>query len=409
MHMSENILDLPAIDESLIDSPPIPSTKVAMATLSMPDLAKVDLTDVALAQFGPWREKVAAASANISTLALDLSNQARIDDAKSLRHRLIGQPRADIRKTSKELKSKLAGVSKAIGEVERVAVLAYDEAEKPLTEQIEVAQKKLDDAKEAARLAEEARLQALREKVDHLLAKWLDRCNSEGITAARITLGIEAIQIVSMPADVADVSAYWDTAKASTVAEMGRLRDALQRREDDARIEAQRLENERIAAELAEQRRLLADEQEATRKQAEAQAAEAENLSRQREAARLHALFPQMPGAVEDTTPPFDDPKRNTGERADSRASPVASVPPSPRPLPFRPAEPAAAPSPATLKMGVICDRLCMNVTSSFLAELGISHSATERSSKLYRESDWPRICDALIAHITAARQQHGA
>lgn len=93
-----------------------PRTDVAKAASTAVDLKKVDLTDVALAQFGPWREDVAGTVANIATLALDLSNQARIDEAKSLRHRLINLPMADIRKVSKALKSKLTKVSKSVGE-----------------------------------------------------------------------------------------------------------------------------------------------------------------------------------------------------------------------------------------------------------------------------------------------------
>lgn len=53
-----------------------------------------------------------------------------------------------------------------------------------------------------------------------------------------------------------------------------------------------------------------------------------------------------------------------------------------------------------TLKLGEICERLGFTVTADFLASLGFE-ATVERNAKLYRESDWPAICEALIQHIT--------
>ncbi|MCY1558861.1 hypothetical protein D9M68_958360 [compost metagenome] len=53
-----------------------------------------------------------------------------------------------------------------------------------------------------------------------------------------------------------------------------------------------------------------------------------------------------------------------------------------------------------TLKLGDITVRLGFIVNADFLAELGC-HAMVERNAKLYRESDFPRICEALIQHIT--------
>ncbi len=62
--------------------------------------------------------------------------------------------------------------------------------------------------------------------------------------------------------------------------------------------------------------------------------------------------------------------------------------------------EPVAEEKP-TMKLGDINARLAgIQVTAEFLAELGfVAH--VERSSKLYKPSDFPRICDALIQHLT--------
>ena len=56
------------------------------------------------------------------------------------------------------------------------------------------------------------------------------------------------------------------------------------------------------------------------------------------------------------------------------------------------------------IKLGQICERLGFIVTAEFITSLGIQPTAQERSAKLYRNSDFTRICDALIAKVSAAR-----
>lgn len=58
-----------------------------------------------------------------------------------------------------------------------------------------------------------------------------------------------------------------------------------------------------------------------------------------------------------------------------------------------------------TLKLGEICERLGFTVTADFLASLGFE-ATVERNAKLYRESDWPAICEALIQHINTVSDQ---
>lgn len=318
--LDQPVIDLPPIDAALIDAP-APRTDVAVAAAAALDLAKVDLTDVALAQFGPWRQSVAEVQQNIATLALDLSIQARIDEAKSLRRRLFDQPRADIRKVSKDLKSKLAKVSKAIGAEEDAAVAAYDEAEKPLTAQIEAAQKIIDDEKEAKRQAENVRLSGLREAVDAIMAKWLERCNAEGMTAERLGKGIEGLELTPTPAEVIDVAEYWRTKKQETLQVMDKLKAAAAAREEAARLEAQRLENERIAAEQARVAAELAERQRALAEQAAALARQAEAI----EAARQRAITPAVACVKDSLThePAATEGKADTPEPGKLEAAPI--------------------------------------------------------------------------------------
>lgn len=89
-----------------------------------------------------------------------------------------------------------------------------------------------------------------------------------------------------------------------------------------------------------------------------------------------------------------------------AQTKPVADAHPAPAPTLFT--APAAAPAPsadepATLKLGVICERLGFTVTAAFLADvLHVKHSATDKRAMLYRESDWPVICRQLASHVSA-------
>jgi len=57
--------------------------------------------------------------------------------------------------------------------------------------------------------------------------------------------------------------------------------------------------------------------------------------------------------------------------------------------------------STATLKLGQINERLApIALTADGLATLGFPRVATDKSAKLYRERDFPRICAALVRHI---------
>lgn len=159
------------------------------------------------------------------------------------------------------------------------------------------------------------------------------------------------------------------------------------------RVTAQREQEERRAAELAERERERIRREEAARVEREAQERAAAER-RQQEAAA-----------------------------AAQRATQAAAVPPAPAPT-YPPAAPAQAlstgpanvvPMPtkapaddgARINLSDIKDRLApIQITAEGLASLGFPHVAQEKASKLYRASDFPRICDALMAHIASVRDQ---
>lgn len=65
------------------------------------------------------------------------------------------------------------------------------------------------------------------------------------------------------------------------------------------------------------------------------------------------------------------------------------------------PAPIADALAPPTLKLGQICDRLGFGVTADFLQSIGFPFAKKDRAACLYHEHDFPRICAAIIKHVT--------
>ena len=63
------------------------------------------------------------------------------------------------------------------------------------------------------------------------------------------------------------------------------------------------------------------------------------------------------------------------------------------------------------IKLGDINARLGFSVSAGFLAAIGFDPVGRERSAILYRATDFPRICDALVRHIINAKscQQEAA
>ena len=54
---------------------------------------------------------------------------------------------------------------------------------------------------------------------------------------------------------------------------------------------------------------------------------------------------------------------------------------------------------PSTITLNALCNRLGFSVTQEFLAHIGFD-AIKDKTSNLYYEHDFGRICDAIIAHI---------
>ena len=74
----------------------------------------------------------------------------------------------------------------------------------------------------------------------------------------------------------------------------------------------------------------------------------------------------------------------------------------------LRPSVPAAIPAaPPSLRLGQIAERLGFSITADFMRELGFDAAGRDRAAVLYHESDFDRICHALVEHIAEVRAGH--
>ena len=271
-----------------ITMPVAQRTELAAATTAALTLETLDLTKLAVARFGDWRAEVAATTANLSTLALDLSTAAKCKEARSLRQRLIGEPMAEARKVAAGIKSKMAATSKVVGAELEAIEGAYEQADTLILPKIEARESELAAEREAARQREEARKEKHRSGIENIRC-YLTRCHTPGMTSERVANGITALMGLSFPAEeweefaVPAANAQCETIEAMRVLQA----QLLGREQEAARLELQRQEQARVQAELeAERARIAAEAAELRRRAAEVEAAE----RRQREEAEAAQL-----------------------------------------------------------------------------------------------------------------------
>lgn len=289
--MSE--LDFPELDTAA----PVASTAVAEQPAGAVDLTKLDLQVVALAQFNASHAAAKTAREKLDGVVHDLSTPTKLADAKSLRHRLIGQPLAEARKVSAGLKSKLTAVSRAVGaELESVEA-AFQKADALISPQIAKREEDLAEERRIAEQKEAARVQAHRDNLAKL-AGYVEF--ARGLPSGRIADGIAKVSAISIEKDAWED--FYEQAlkqKADTLASMQKLHDDALADEERARAAAAlKAEEERLAAERAEierQKAELAAQQQAAaeakaREEAEKRAASEREAAAEREAARVAAL-----------------------------------------------------------------------------------------------------------------------
>lgn len=355
------------------------------------DLRKIDLTDVALAQYGDWRKDVAATKANLATLVLDLSTPTKIKEARTLRQRLIGDPLATVRKVAAGIKSKMAATSKAVGaELEQIEA-AYTEADALILPKIEAREAELE-----AERVEKARIE--RERVENLqagvakLRGYAER--AIGQPSEKIAQAVAALIAMEFPAD------RWQECAAQAVLARDQTVEKLRTLQMQA-LEAERLreENARLQAAAAEA---------AARVQAAADA----GAIGQQQAQRVADIVAQAVAQVQPPAPapapePSPEPSPMLGDTPAPATiryvrSSVFSPAPAPAPIveALQPSAPAAPVERQTMNLGALSARLGFTVTAGFLGGLGVEPCDTNGRALLYDVAEWPAIKAALVKHI---------
>jgi hypothetical protein len=279
------------------------------------------------------------------------------------------------------LKAKLTAVSKAVG-TELAAIEAeFDAADALITPQIEKREAELAEEKRIAAEKEAARVKAHADNIAKL-ADYAER--ARGLPAARIRAGIAMVEAIEI--DRSAWEEFADRAEEQKAVTLERMRKELAASEaleaEALRLADERAELERQRAEFEAQR--VAAEQlmrEAAEQQLAAEkAAQLERFAKS-EAERLRTATLAQVAAVTTGTA-LVTPK---GEVLDALQLAKADEAP-------------------TLSISAIARRLGFAVSADLLESLGMT-ATRQGAAKLYRESDWPLICDALIQHIQDVRE----
>lgn len=247
---------------------------------------------------------------------------------------------------------------------------------------------------------------SLRDAVDTLMAQSKIAANeaAQRIRASLAVFNAEAsehmflfadrVQLVQKPAEdvrtlvQARIAKHQADEAARLEAERERIRAEEQARaQREAAAEAARVEAERIAAWKDEQ-----DREDARRRA----------LWLEAEAAKPAVPIPMQVAPVTPSSQPSggDEPVvcLLTGELF----TPPTAADPVARHIGTHPAfAQERSAEPATLKLGTICERLGFTLTAAFVADtLGIQPTPSSGRAVLFKESDFARICKALVKHI---------
>jgi predicted phage-related endonuclease len=245
---------------------------------------------------------------------------------------------------------------------------------------------------------------SLRDAVDTELARFKIEANS---VADRIQINLGVLRELASN----HIFLFADTPSivfkaADDLAALVKMRIAEHEQAEAAKAEALRAriaEEERVKAEAAERARVAAE----TKRQLDEQAAAVAAARAQEEArarAELEAAKASQEGA--ELSPAAQVLLEQEGAARFAATHPAAAAI-------VTPIEAARAPAAADepmVRLGQINERLApITLTADGLAQLGFAHAMTDKSAKLYRESDFLRICAALQRHISAVAQAKAA
>lgn len=377
---------------AVTDFPPIIEDA---GTLAVP---VVSIKSAVLAQFADAEKTVTALAEKYRSVAYDCTTTKGMADAKAARLDLRENGRYALQRAEAKVKTEVNDLKRVMaGEVDRLVAIVRP-VEDAIDGQIKAREEQLaaEKAERERQAAEAARVEAeRRQRLEDgitTLAGYVGK--AKGKTAAEIVRGIAFVEGIRIEAD--HWQEYTERAQAQKDATLVALRElhaaTVKAEADAAELEALRREKaEREARERAEQERLAREHAEL-------------------EAERIAALTAGAPKVQDAEMVLADEPittrPASGGGQVDGCRAPESQpdgcsgpVPQDQTSLPASPPEPVA-----TFKLGAITDRLGFNLTRTFVESLGIVPVGTEKAAVLFAESDWPRLCDALVAHVQAKR-----
>lgn len=338
-------------------------------------------TEAALAEL---RQRHAGAVFDMTTTAGDKAARAARLELVTLRTALEKQRKA--------FKSPALEFGKKI-DAEAARITAEIVAlENPIDLQIKDAEEKKEAERAAKARAESDRINAHKANISAIRA-YAEFAAKPGMTSDRLATGITKLDDIPIGPAYEEFEADANTAKSETLATMREFHAAaVQREADDAKREKERQELEQKRAEQAARQAEL--DRQAAEVKAQQEALARVKDEQDREDARRRALA--MEAEATNPAAPIQMQPAPALIQAIDAATAVA----------FIPAPAVLATEAATLKLGDINARLApISLTVAGLAELGFTHSATDKAAKLYLPSQFPLICDSLIKRITAAKQ----
>lgn len=380
----------------------------------------------------PQRAAVAVGTAKVEKELVTLSTKyADIIEIKNVDGRMqchaaymsLKNARIAVKNASQDARDDAVKYSKAVIAEENRLIAITEKEEKRLLD----LRDKFDADEEAKR---QAAIEAERNRVAHIKSE-IDTIRRYPVDAAGKNLAeIELMQVALANIVIDDSFAeYFNEASAIHALSTVKLKElhaaAVAHEEDVKRMAAEREELARLRAEqaarAAEQERQAKAAQEEQERAAKIQR-EADEAALKIERDRLAAERAQLEKerAEMAATKAAEEAKRIPSEpvRAVSLddSMPIKNEAPTLKPAvawPF-PQKPAAEstvqPStPPTLTLGKIGTRLGFNLTADFLRSIGFEPAGRERSAVLYHESDFPKICTALINRINTACVQQAA
>ena len=234
---------------------------------------------------------------------------------------------------------------------------------------------------------------SLRDAVDTELARFKIEANA---VADRIQVNLTTLR------DLASEHAFLfaDTPSivlkdADDLTSLVKLRIADHERAEAAKAEA-------LRARIAEEERIKAEKAAADAERARVAAETKRQLDEQ--AARVAAERTQQAAAAQAAAAAQVQTEPQNIPEIIPESAPAAQV------MPIAVARAPAQDDDVMIRLGQINERLApITLTADGLAQLGFAHAMTDKAAKLYRESDFLRICAALQRHISAVAQPKAA